>query len=188
MYRNRIARLKNNFQAQGIEGVNVDLIYDGPDETHKFNRMVLRPEQVDALARLIGFRPAMDIRNESIEGGNIRNLYYILEINPNFNPFTISHEQLVSDLKTLGVLVPETDFNMYVKAWDMTLGQALLFGLDSNLPHVYNEIERFQGLQLGYPQVIASFHGGKELFLETFVETDIFLEDKRMTRSISLAA
>lgn len=132
VYRNRIDDLKKNLEAIGVDTFQGELIYDGPDEAHKFNRMVLRPEQIDALAALLGFKRAMGVEEVSLDGGNIRNLYYHFEVDPAFSPEKLSRDELGKHLATLRLLAPGINFNTYIKTWGMTIGQALMFGLGNH--------------------------------------------------------
>lgn len=132
IYRDRIDHLRSNLQAIGVDAFQGELLYDGPDEAHKFNRMVLRPEQVDALAALLGYKRAMGVEEVSLDNGNIRNLYYHFEVDSAFSPEKLSRDELGKHLAALRLLSPGINFNTYVKTWGMTIGQALMFGLEKH--------------------------------------------------------
>jgi SAM-dependent methyltransferase len=141
-YRTRIQHLATNLRQIGIRDVSENDIFDGPDQEHKFNRKFLRPEQVDAIARFLGFRRNIKITEERTESDVPDNIYYELEVDPHFDPGDISMEELSRNAEKLGLYSPGTDFNMFVKSWGMTIGQALTFGLNDNEVRRLNELGR----------------------------------------------
>lgn len=133
-YEANLRRFRDNLRAKGIDidETRAKLIFDGPDNEHRFNRMLLDDPQVDAFLGLTGFRVAERIERVVDESRGVKNVYYVVEKDPDYDPRRISREVLYEELDETGVLFdPGSDYNMYVEAWGMTVGQALLGGLDN---------------------------------------------------------
>lgn len=153
-YRTRIQQLNIALQNLGIRGADESMIFDGPDEEHKFNRRILRPEQIDAMARMLGFKRDVKVSDRDMGGKPIDNLYYELQVDPDFNPRYISMSDLFRDAHTLGLYNPGADYSLFVKSWGMTLGQALTYGLGAD------EV-RLRNLQGDPPKIDVTVVGDK---------------------------
>lgn len=128
VYEKRISALRENAKALGIKPSVNDIIFDGPDENHKFNRYILRREQVEALGSLFGFHIADAYSTNIGEGEDaIQNRYYHLERNSAFDPKSISGEEFRKKMDLLGLSDVDNDFNTFIQSWGMKLGQAFLY-------------------------------------------------------------
>lgn len=112
----------------GIDKRSAHLVFDGPDDIHKFNRLFLDDAQMRAYIKLFGFR-VITVDSEAIEGIPAGSVYYMIEKDPDFMPSDISRSELRTLLHTIGMYDAGTDFSLYIEPWGMTIGQAILFGL-----------------------------------------------------------
>lgn len=136
VYQERIQQLRINLENLGVEHTESGRIFDGPNDYDKFNRMVLMPQQVKAVADMLGYKIKSN-KTDQIED-NIKNTYYVFEKDPDFDASNITPNEHRAALVDLGLLEPGTDLNTYIKSWGMTIGQSLIyihkFGLDN--PHL----------------------------------------------------
>jgi len=133
----RFVAFKENLISKGILVPKTGVIFDGPDDVHRYNRQVLNPEQIKALADLFGLKIIKT--GYQIFGGGIelKNDYYLLEKDKNFNIKNVNFEEFKKNLDILGLINRETDFNKYIESWGMTIGQALCFGKEFGLGNEY---------------------------------------------------
>ena len=146
LYQERINRFRENLEVKGVLPLKSGLIFDGPNDADKFNRMILFPEQIKAIAFLLGYKQ-VDTRHELIgERGEIKNVYNTFEKIDGWDPQKITRQELENNLKVLGLSDPGTDYDMYVVTWGMTLGQAIVyvenFGLGNEYLRRLNETGR----------------------------------------------
>ncbi|OGM20660.1 hypothetical protein A2771_02375 [Candidatus Woesebacteria bacterium RIFCSPHIGHO2_01_FULL_38_26b] len=158
IYLERINNFRENLEKKGVHTLQSGIIFDGPNDTDKFNRQVLRPDQIKSLAFLLGFE-LVEERSKLIGGkGEIKNTYYTFEMNKEWNPQSITPEELNENLKGLGLLDPGADFNMYIDAWGMTLGQALIYVHNFGLG---NEYMRYLNKEGKAPDILIEFDGSQ---------------------------
>lgn len=174
VYEERTNRLRENLEGIGVEPLESGLIFDGPNDVDRFNRMILKPNQVQAMAFLLGYK-LIEAKHELIgEEGEIENIYYLLEKDKNYEPLRITLDELNENLRILGLLDPGADFDQYVDAWGMTLGQALVYVYKYGLGNSYIRDLNEKGWG---PEVLVEFDG-----------TKINLETKGMTTRDHLKA
>lgn len=155
----RIAKLRNNLEEKGVTPLQSGIIFDGPNDYFRFNRQILRPDQVKALASLVGLKVAESNHQTFGNDDAVRDVYYTLRKDEKFDPERISKQELMDNLRVLGMMDPGADYDMYIKAWGMTVGQALMFGLDDKGIQRLNESGRS-------PKVLVEFDKG-QIKLET---------------------
>lgn len=148
VYKERIEKLMKNLENIGVKPVKSTLIYDGPNELYKYNRMVLRPEQLEAYERLFGLKRVWT--EEKQLGENVRNKYYCYDTETGSDPEYLSAHQLNEDLKSIGLFDPGQDLNLYIDRWGMTVGQALLYGLDNDHIRQQNKVGRGPKVSVEY--------------------------------------
>lgn len=66
IYEDRIGRLRENLKTLGVEPYQSEVIFDGPDDVNRFNRMIWRPEQIMATAKLLGFKVLVEFEGTQI--------------------------------------------------------------------------------------------------------------------------
>jgi len=142
-YQERVQKFGDNLAAlPGIDPHESRLVFDGPDNVHKFNRMVLTPQQMEIYARMCGFKIQL-VGTEEVEAASgVNNQYYLLEKDEGFYPDDISREELSKMIKDVGLYDAGVDYQMYVDAWGMTLGQAIWGGLDNDEVRMRNSVGR----------------------------------------------
>jgi len=171
----KIAKLRYNLEEKGITPLQSGIIFDGPNDYYRFNRQILRPDQVKALASLVGFK-IIEINHQTFgENEVVRDVYYTLRKAEQFDPKKINKQDLMAKLHLLGMIDPGADYDMYIKAWGMTVGQALMFGLDNEGIRRLNEIGRG-------PKVLVEFDGS-EIKLSTSLPRR-YLKGKTIRTSI----
>lgn len=158
VYDENVKGFESNLARLGLDPIRAHVIFDGPDNAHKFNRMVLTDSQFREFCALTGFRVISSQRTELGEEGAVGNIYYTLEKDDNFDPAQISAERLRTFAAELGLMDPGTNYDTFVHAWGMTLGQALLYGMDRE------DIRRANARGRG-PKVIPDV-AGRTVFLE----------------------
>lgn len=142
-YQERVQRFGDNLAAlPGIDPHESRLVFDGPDNVHKFNRMVLTPQQMEIYAKMCGFKIKL-VGTEEVEAASgVNSQYYLLEKDEGFYPDDISREELSKMIKDVGLYDAGVDYQMYVDAWGMTLGQAIWGGLDNDELRMRNSVGR----------------------------------------------
>jgi hypothetical protein len=160
VYEERDKNFKTNLENNlGVSETESHIIFDGPGKV-KFNRMAITEEQLDIYCHLFGLAVISrdpDPRRED----NMTDIYYTLAKDQNWLPGDISKEDLWLSLEKLGMFDYDVDYNMYVDSWGMTLGQALLFGLDTtgslySSPYMEDLFRKREG-----PQVWVDTKGGR---------------------------
>ncbi len=158
VYAERIKSYAQNMQENlGLDPAEMNIIFDGPGQV-KFNRLAISDEQLRIYARLFGYAV---VEKTADEREDMTDVYYTLAKDQNFVFGDISENELNDSLEKLGVLSYQTDYNMHIKAWGMTLGQALRFGPDNaaslhSSPYVQAEFEAGRG-----PLIWADNKGGR---------------------------
>ena len=146
----RIAKFRKNLEEKGVAPLQSGVIFDGPNDYYRFNRQILRPDQVKAITSLFGLRIIESNHQTFGEENAVRNVYYTLEKDGDFNPEKIDKQELLENMRVLGMLDPGADYDMYIDAWGMTVGQAIMFDLDDKGIQRLNESGRG-------PKVIVEF-------------------------------
>lgn len=133
LYAQQIQELNDSLTALGIEPSPHQLLFDGPDTTHKFNRRVHTGEEREAINRLLGWR-TVNVEEKLIGEGNIRNTYLTFEKDPDFDPRAITREELQKHAAVLGLFSPSAgvEEDTFIKSWGMTIGQAMAYGLEDD--------------------------------------------------------
>lgn len=157
----RVQNLRNNLQRLGIKTTLGGEIFDGPNNNERFNRLVLRSEQVKTIADIFGLKVVANERLP-IEGGEFDNVYYVFEKDGSFDPRNITRQDLHEALFDLGILRSKDAkvYNMYIESWGMTIGQAYIFGLDNEKIRLANQ--RGQG-----PVVSVEYSADGKINIET---------------------
>ena len=127
VYAERIKSYAQNMKENlGLDPAEMNIIFDGPGQV-KFNRLAISDEQLRIYARLFGYavvEKTADAREDMTD------VYYTLAKDQNFVFGDISESELNESLEKLGIFSYQTDYNMHIKAWGMTLGQAIKYGPD----------------------------------------------------------
>jgi SAM-dependent methyltransferase len=126
-YAERVSAYSEHLESLGVEPIKARHIFDGPDETHKFNRMALTDKQLRAYASLLGYKVTRAEQREIENSGVFDNAYYILEKDPDFTIDTISRDTFGDAVREIGLLDPGADFNREIDAWHLPLGVPLMF-------------------------------------------------------------
>lgn len=130
IYKERIESFRTNIEKNlGIVGTESNIIFDGPGKV-KFNRMAISEEQLGIYCHLFGF-VIVDKEEDPRPENNMTDVYFTLAKDQNWLPGDITQSDLWNSLVKLGMFDYDVDYNMFVDSWGMTLGQALLFGLES---------------------------------------------------------
>ncbi|PIZ46430.1 hypothetical protein CO180_02790 [candidate division WWE3 bacterium CG_4_9_14_3_um_filter_41_6] len=160
VYKDRITHLKESLARKGVDMSKRGVLFDGPNDLDRFNRLVLDKKQIEALATLFGY--SIDNVEETRQGenGEIRNMYYTLKKCKEGLP-RLSFGEIYELYSTLDLMNMETDFNTYVERWGMTLGQAIIFVQDFGLSNMHLRELNEDGRG---PKVHVSHHGKKLFF------------------------
>jgi len=167
VYKESADRLHDSLVHLGVDPEKTSMIHDSPDGYHFFNRMVVNEEQLKMLGELLGF--TVEVVDEDLIGENkdIRNVYYLLKKDPNFDVTELCGDRLMAITADLGLRRPGIDFNMYIPAWGMSLGQALIYSheepafRDVKIASIIRNNARY-----GVPTVSAEFDENGMLYLE----------------------
>lgn len=167
VYKESADRLHDSLVRLGVDPEKTSMIHDSPDGRHFFNRMVVNEEQLKMLGILLGF--TVEVVDEDLIGENkdIRNVYYLLKKDHNFDVTELCGDRLMAITADLGLRRPGIDFNMYIPAWGMSLGQALIYSheepafRDVKIASVIRNNARY-----GVPTVSAEFDENGMLYLE----------------------
>lgn len=139
----RVKALSENLAKIGIEAGVGGEIFDGPSDDERFDRLILEPNQVAAMFKLVGVEPDGTV-SKVVDGGGFENVYYKFKKPENSNLSLMRREEFNKLCLEVGLFKPGVDYQeVYVEAWGMTLGQALvyveLFGLDNHYFRSLNE-------------------------------------------------
>jgi len=166
VYKERADRLYDSLVRLGVDPEKTSMIHDSPDGRHFFNRMVVNESQLKMLGELLGF--TVEVVDEDLIGENkdIRNVYYLLKKDSNFDITKLCGDRLMAITADLGLRRPGIDFNMYIPAWGMSLGQALIYShedpafRDAKIASVIRNNARY-----GVPKVSVEFDENGILYL-----------------------
>jgi hypothetical protein len=130
-YERNITHLRENLLQLGVDSIQANYTFEGPGEGLKFNRVTVSTTQMEAYSELMGLSIKEVVEDKVGEGAEaFTNVYYVLEVNKDYAPENITPTRLHQLLIETGLYSPGVDLNEHVKAWDMSIGQALLFGLE----------------------------------------------------------
>lgn len=155
-YQSKVDQFKQNLIKIGVKESKIQYIFDGVDEKHQFNRMAPTKEQIKIYAKLTGLK-MVSSNHDSVE--DISNTYYIFTKDPNLYPDDDSIDNLQELLLEIGLYGKDVDYNQFIKSWEMSIGQALIYGLD-------NDLIRTENLN-GNICRISTVKRGDSIFLET---------------------
>jgi hypothetical protein len=127
--------MSENLKRLGVSLKEQDLVFDGPNNKFKYNRLILRPEQIQLYGKLFGYKVNEVARKQLSD--DVTNVYYLFEKDPDFKPQDIAYLDLRYGLFDLGFFNdnPNSDpqgkneFNTIIENWGVTIGQALIYGL-----------------------------------------------------------
>ncbi|MCX6784181.1 MAG: class I SAM-dependent methyltransferase [candidate division WWE3 bacterium] len=128
VYNDNEAHLREHARNLGLDSSESMRLFDGPDQLHKFNRMALTDTQIHEYAELFGFTVEAMEKHRLGDHGEITNVYYTLQKDPNFDPGKMNRWELQDALAHMGLLDSGVDYNQNIKSWRGTLGQALALG------------------------------------------------------------
>lgn len=128
-YKKNIDSLRKNLLNLGVDPFQANFTFEGPREDLRFNRMTVSREQMEAYAELLGFK-IREVVEDVIGVGeaSFKNIYYVLEVDKDYYPGKFGRERLQELMSITGLRDPGVDLNEKVKSWDLSIGQALLFG------------------------------------------------------------
>jgi SAM-dependent methyltransferase len=167
IYKENSDALHDSLVILGIDSEKASMLYDSSDGIHFCDRMVVNKEQMEILGELLGF--TVKVVDEDLVGENkdVRNVYYLLQNDPNFNILNLCGDRLLALTAKLDLRRPGIDFNMYIPAWGMSLGQALILS---------HEEQGFRDVKIkatirnnklyGMPKVSVKYNADGVVFLE----------------------
>lgn len=129
----KISSLRKNITAKGIVPLRSEIIFDGPDDSHRFNRQILRPDQVKAVSDLFGLKIVSNEHQSFGDSTEVKDVYYTLEKDSEVDIKSMTQSEFNENLRVLGLLDAGTDYDVYIDAWGMTLGQAVVYVRDMGL-------------------------------------------------------
>jgi SAM-dependent methyltransferase len=153
-YKDSFDTLSANLLKIGVNEMQAKLIFDGPNSDLLFNRQTYTRKQVNAMCTILGYKIGKYVARDNIHGENISSESYILEQDENYDPRWISRHTLGRCLKVLGLYDSDVNFNEMIHEWGMTIGQAVLYGLDNESIRILNT--KNQG-----PKVYAKYSGAR---------------------------
>lgn len=167
IYKTNSDNLLASLVSLGIDPEKTPLLHDSPDGRHFCNRMIVNEDQLKMLGELLGFTVEVVDEDSIGENNDIRNVYYLLKKDPNFDVTELCGDRLMAITADLDLRRPGTDFNMYIPAWGMSLGQALIYSheepafRDVKIASIIRNNARF-----GVPKVSSEFDENGVLYLE----------------------
>lgn len=127
LYKARVEELKLALEEIDVDLRNALMVYDGPDTSNRFNRMMASYEQLAKIGKILGIKiEQVQSYQEQTGGGPFENLYFTLTKVENFKYTEVDYLEVLQIYKDLGILFPEA-IDLKVAGWDLTLGQILGF-------------------------------------------------------------
>lgn len=126
-YSQNIKEYFNHLESLGVLPQRARNIYDGPDVSHRYNRMAVTQFQFESYARLFGFKVEKVDTIPIEEKGLFDNSYYRIEKDPDFDIANIPTREMFQMLHGVGLYHPSVDYNVHVDAWGVPLGVPFVY-------------------------------------------------------------
>lgn len=127
-YSRNIREYSHHLESLGVLPQTARNIYDGPDASHRYNRMAMTQFQFESYAKLFGFKVEKIDTVPVGEKGLFDNSYYKIEKDPDFDIADVPDDVLSDMLNAVGLHHSGVDYNRFIDTWGVPLGTPWVFG------------------------------------------------------------